>query len=100
MVKKDAPVSAFRTDADAAVKETPPGTPARRSWFYDVTAFLLGGLVAMLPVGLGLRTFLDPWRRQPRIPKGYDRGAAAGDREGFIRITSLAAIVEGAAPQR
>lgn len=98
MVRNDGPASAFRTAADAGNNDSE--TPGRRGWFFDVAAFVLGGFVSVIPVGLGLRTFLDPWRRQPRVPKGYASGSDGTGKEGFIRVTSLESLSVGAAPQR
>lgn len=99
MVNKDAPVSAFRNGVAAGEQPTSE-TAARRGWFYDAAAAVLGGLVAVIPLGVGLRTFLDPWQRQPRVPKGHGGGANAETKEGFIRVTALDSLAVGAAPQR
>jgi Rieske Fe-S protein len=70
----------------------------RRNWLVEGAALLFGGLVALIPVAIGLIPLLDPWRRKPARPAA---GKSGGDgKEGYLRISSLEALPVGGTPQR
>jgi menaquinol-cytochrome c reductase iron-sulfur subunit len=100
MIKKNAQNSDVETQTDNNMETADEnGMPARRSWFYDASAFVIGGLVGMIPLGIGFATFLDPLRRHAKTPRAHDKSGAGG-LEGSIRVASLSALTIGAAPQR
>lgn len=76
------------------------GAPERRSWFYEIASLAIGALIAVVPAGIGLTTFLDPWRRQPSIPKSRQGAQNSDGKQGFTRVASLSALTLGSAPQR
>jgi Rieske Fe-S protein len=55
-------------------------------------------LVAVIPLAIGLVTFLDPWRRRIRVPKAHQQDS--GGKEGYVRVTSLEGLLAGGPPQR
>ena len=85
------------TKIESDVVET---TPPRRHWFYSAASIVIGGLVGLLPFGIGLATFFDPWRRSPKIPKSRGNGSNSGAKEGFVRVAFLSALRPGGTPQR
>lgn len=87
-----------RASSASRASEDQDGTPARRHWFFSAAAVVIGGFVGLVPAGIGLIAFLDPWRRKPELPTG--RNSGPGGREGFFRIASLSALPVGGNPQR
>lgn len=88
--------SASSASATAATETTPP----RRHWFYTAATFVIGGLVGLLPFGIGLSTFLDPLRRRTKVPASRGNVGKTGVPAGFIRVASLGALQPGGMPQR
>jgi Rieske Fe-S protein len=72
----------------------------RRHWFFSAASVVLGGLVGLIPVGLGLTTFFDPWRRSPKTPKSRGPTEKGTAQDGYIRVASLTALTVGGSPQR
>jgi menaquinol-cytochrome c reductase iron-sulfur subunit len=73
----------------------------RRHWFFSAASVVLGGLVGLIPAGIGLATFLDPLRRNASSPKGAEQnGAKEGVPNGYVRVAALQALPAGGMPQR
>lgn len=89
----DQVISAGRTEPGSS----PIATTTSRRRVLEWSSFILGGLIALLPFGVGFWTFLDPLKRR-EVPKSRRRGS--GGKEGFVRITTLDALQVGGAPQR
>lgn len=88
------------TSADQATDSSTEGNATRttRRRFVEWSSIVLVNLIALIPLGAGLITFLDPWRRRPKVPKSRQR---RGDgKQGFYRVTSLDALPVGGLPQR
>jgi Rieske Fe-S protein len=86
--------------AQAAKAERSDASPPtdRRNWLIEWGGIVFGTLVSVVPLLIGLVTFLDPWRRRPTLPKS--RSQSGGGREGFIRVATLDALQVGRTPQR
>ncbi len=81
--------------------DSPAGEPheePRRSFVFEIASIVIGGLVGMVPLLVGVVTFLDPLGRAKKKPLWYAQGGDGDD--GFIRISSLGALEENAEPQR
>ncbi len=102
MIKQNKMASETLSSPRVAVKtaDIDQAIPARRNWFYKVAAWVIGGLVGVVPAGIGLAAFLDPWLRQPKLPKSGGQSDHTGGQEGFIRVASLTALTVGGMPQR
>ncbi|MDZ4818284.1 MAG: Rieske (2Fe-2S) protein [Planctomycetota bacterium] len=66
-------------------------TEARRGFLCKAAAVIIGGVVAIVPFGIGLFAFMDPLRR---------RGKQGGNDDSFRRITKLDAIPDDGLPRR
>ncbi len=64
----------------------PDRTPGRRSFFKEVAAVVIGGLVTLFPFAAGLVVFLDPLRRK-------------GDASDFVRVTTKDAVPNDGQPR-
>lgn len=72
-------------------------THSRRG-FFEVATAAIGLLIGIVPLVIGVFTFLDPLRRKRRVPGAYQ--GASGGKEGYVRLTSLEGLPVGQAPQR
>jgi menaquinol-cytochrome c reductase iron-sulfur subunit len=88
------------SQATANASHSSEAIPPRRHWFFSAASIVLGALVGLIPAGIGLAAFLDPWRRHPRLPTSRSQGGTTSTPEGFIRVASLGALKPGTAPQR
>ncbi len=61
----------------------------RRNFLVKTGAAILGGIAALVPIGVGLFTFADPLRR---------RSTKQGD--GYLRITSLDSVPDDGIPRQ
>lgn len=61
--------------------------PERRSFLRRLAAILAGGLAAVIPVGTGLATLLDPLRR-------------GGSESGMVRVARLSALPSDGTPRK
>ena len=77
-----------------------PGESAetRRNFALEFATIAIGAVVALVPVVVGLFSFLDPLSRRKRLPARY--GSSGRGKEGYTRVASLAALTPGGAPQR
>jgi Rieske Fe-S protein len=69
----------------------------RRSFAVEILAFVVGGLVGLIPAGIGIFAFLDPLRKQPK-PSAFQKPSS--EKEGFARVTALEALAVGGPPRR
>jgi Rieske Fe-S protein len=96
--KPDARQNESRASSAGENPEEPAAATDRRDWMVEGAALAFGGLAALVPLGIGAVTLLDPWRRRPSLP--LSRQPSNQGREGFLRITSLDGLTVGGPPQR
>jgi quinol---cytochrome c reductase iron-sulfur subunit, bacillus type len=66
-----------------------PSSVERRNFLVKTGAAILGGIAALVPIGVGLFTFADPlWRRSTKQGDGY------------LRITSLDSVPDDGIPRQ
>jgi menaquinol-cytochrome c reductase iron-sulfur subunit len=75
----------------------PPAEP-RRSFVFEIASIVIGGLVGVVPLLVGVFSFLDPLTRTKKKPLWYAQGGESDN--GFVRISSLGALEEDGEPQR
>lgn len=67
--------------------ESVPPAEERRGFFSKLAALFIGGLVALVPIGAGMATLLDPLFRKAR--KGQ-----------FLKVAALSAVPDDGIPRR
>ena len=70
-----------------------------RRGFVEYASLVVGAIVSLVPVGIGLFSFLDPLLGKRQTPARYQSTASKG-KPGFIRIAALNALRPGGSPQR
>ena len=71
----------------------------RRNVLVSLCAVVIGAVISLLPIGLGLFSFLDPFRKNRRKPTRYAKATSVTD-DGYIKVTSLEALPTGGEPVR
>ncbi len=79
---------------DAATQEE----TGRRDFLTGAVAVAIGTVISLVPISLGVVTFLDPLRRNRKKPARF--GTGSDGPEGYIRVASLDALAVGAPPVR
>jgi len=83
--------------SDPSHSNDSPSEP-RRNFFFEMGAIAIGGIVGLVPLAVGLFSFLDPLGHSKKKPRWYSREEGSDD--GFIRISSLTSLEPGGPPQR
>jgi menaquinol-cytochrome c reductase iron-sulfur subunit len=91
--KRSAPQDGLEDSGDTGERSP------RRNFLSGAIAFVTGGLILIVPAASGLFFFLDPISRNGGKSKGKDDGPERRDREGFLRVTTLASLPIDGKPQ-
>ncbi len=75
-----------------------PDTEPRRNFVFEMGSLIIGGLVGLVPLLVGLVSFLDPLFGSKKKPRLY--ADAGGGDDDLIRISSLGALEVDGEPQR
>jgi menaquinol-cytochrome c reductase iron-sulfur subunit len=83
-------------DASRTLAEAPPAGGPRRNFLTKLLAVLTSGVLLVVPAAAGVTFFLDPLLRKRGSSGGGD---GRRDAEGFLPVSSLAAIPADGRPQ-
>ena len=70
-----------------------------RRGFVEYASLFVGAIVSLVPLGIGLFSFLDPLFGKRQTPSRYKQ-TGGNAKPGYIRIAALNALSLGGAPQR
>ena len=85
-----------------------PQTPAsgenteepRRNFLYAFASVVIGAMIGVIPVVLGIVSFLNPLSRKRKIPVAFAEAEGTAAAPEMVRVCSLEALAENGTPQR